>query len=82
MSTAEVDPTFYCQIVGKLIFLTITRPDLAFAVSIVSRYMAQPQQAHLELVRHILRYVKKTSNYGILYRKNGNKLAAGYTDAD
>jgi hypothetical protein len=59
MSTKYVDSTYYSQIVGKLIFLTITRLDLAYAVSTVSRYMSQLQVSHLEVVKHILQYVKK-----------------------
>jgi hypothetical protein len=55
MDSALVDPYLYSQIVGKLIFLTTTRPDIAYATSTVSRYMSFPQQAHMNAVYHILR---------------------------
>jgi transposase InsO family protein len=54
MNSELADLHHYCKLVGKLIFLTTTRPDLSYAVSIVSRYMSAPQQAHLEVVKHIL----------------------------
>jgi hypothetical protein len=72
----------FCKIVGKLIFLTTTRLDLSYAVSSVSRFMSAPQHAHLEAVRHILRYLIKTSDYGILYNSTGKNPIKGYTDAD
>ena len=59
----------YCKLVGKLIFLTTTRPNLSYVVSTVSKYKAAPQHAHLEAVKHILRYLKHTSDYGLLYRR-------------
>jgi hypothetical protein len=82
MSTEYVDSTYYSQIVGKLIFLTIIQPDLAYAVSTMSRYMFQPQVSHLKAVKHILRYVKKIADFGILYSCSGNYSIQGYTDAD
>jgi hypothetical protein len=54
--------------VGSLIYLAIgTRPDLAFAVSLVSRFMASPRLNHLQLFKGILRYLKGTENFGITY---------------
>lgn len=82
MSSPPTNSTDYCQIVGKLIFLTTTRPDIAFAVGLVSRFMSNPQQAHLTVVYHILRYIKKTATYGLLYSHNNTAPAQGFTDAD
>lgn len=50
MRSSPTDPEEYCRIVGKLIFLTTTCPDLAYNVSSISRFMFQPQQSHLEVV--------------------------------
>lgn len=72
----------YCRAVGKLLFLTHTRPDISHAVGIVSRYMQHPQQAHWDAVSHILRYVSTTSVYGILYSRTGLPSLTGFTDAD
>ena len=52
--TPPVDPTLYRMLVGKLLFLTKTRPDLTYAVSVVSRFMQNPQDAHLQAAKHIL----------------------------
>ena len=80
--TPSVDSTTYSQLVGKLIFLTITRLDLAFAVNRIASYMAAPQQAHLESAMHILRYVLSTFDHGILYNNNPTFSIQGFTDAD
>jgi hypothetical protein len=54
------NPTVYRQMVGGLQYLTLTRPDLAYAVNFVSRFLAQPRIPHLKLVKRIFRYVKGT----------------------
>jgi hypothetical protein len=82
MDSPYVDSTHYCKLVGKLIFLTITRPDLAYVVSRVSSYMANPQQTHLDAAKHILRYIHGTIDHGILYRAGSPLEAIGFTDAD
>ncbi|KAE8688597.1 hypothetical protein F3Y22_tig00110963pilonHSYRG00163 [Hibiscus syriacus] len=63
------DATMYRQLVGSLIYLTLTRPDISYAVGVMSRYMQNPKKPHLEAVRRILRYVKNTIDYGLLYKK-------------
>jgi hypothetical protein len=82
MDSPYVDSTYYCKLVGKLIFLTITRPDLAYAVSRVSSYMANPQQTHLDAAKYILHYIHGTINHGILYRAGSPLEAIGFTDVD
>jgi hypothetical protein len=67
MNSPYVDSTYYCKLMGKLIFLTITRPDLAYAMIWVSSYMANPQQTHLDAAKHILYYLHGTIDQGILY---------------
>ena len=52
------NPSMYQRLVGHLIYLTNTRPDLTFAVSVVSQFMHAPRTSHLDAVHHILRYVK------------------------
>ena len=60
----------YQRLVGKLIYLSHTRPDIAYAVEVVRRFMHQPQIQHMTTVMRILRYLKGTSSRGILYKKN------------
>ncbi|KAE8698166.1 tir-nbs resistance protein [Hibiscus syriacus] len=76
------DATMYRQLVGSLIYLTLTRPDISYAVGVMSQYMQNPKKPHLEAVRRILRYVKNTIDYGLLYKKGEDCKLVGYCDAD
>ena len=76
------DPAMYRQMVGSLIYMTITRPDLSYAVGLVSQFMQSPRKPHLDAVRRILRYVKSTVQYGLHFRSFGDLTLFGYTDAD
>ena len=58
--------TMYRSMVGSLIYMTITRPDLSYAVGLVSQFMQAPPKPHLDSVRRIMRYVKSTIQYGFL----------------
>jgi hypothetical protein len=60
-----VDSTFYCILVGSLRYLVNTRPDLAYAIGYVSRFMETPREEHLSAVRRIQRYVAGTRNWGL-----------------
>ena len=82
MKSPTIDKTHYCKLVGKLIFLTVTRPDLAYAVSRLSSYMSLPHNAHLEAAKHVLRYIQGTIDLGILYNSNATPTISGYADAD
>lgn len=68
-----VDATNYKQMVGSLIYLTATRPDLMFAVCLISRYMEKPIELHLQAAKRILRYVKGTVELGIHYKMDANE---------
>ena len=76
------DATMYRQLVGSLLYLTLTRPDISYAVGVMSRYMQNPKKPHLEAVRRILRHVKGTIDYGLLYKKGEDYKLVGYCDAD
>mgnify|MGYP003703484443 CR=1 FL=1 len=72
----------YQRLVGKLIYLSHTRPDIAFAVSMVSQFMHSPGAEHVEAVYKILRYLKGTPGRGLLFKKHGHLQVEEYTDAD
>ena len=72
----------YPRLVGKLIYLAHTRPDIAYAIGVMSRFMHKPQVQHMEAIFRILRYLKGNPGRGILYRKNGHLDLVTYTDAD
>ncbi|GJW14728.1 zinc finger, CCHC-type containing protein [Tanacetum coccineum] len=78
-----INPTEYRSIVGGLRYLTHTRPDISFAVGVVSRFMEKPTEQHLQAVKGILRYVKGTLDHGLLYTRGESKVTiTGYSDSD
>ncbi|XP_028965083.1 uncharacterized mitochondrial protein AtMg00810-like [Malus domestica] len=72
----------YQRVVGKLIDLTITRPDIAYSVSFVSQFIHSPSMIHWESVKRILRYLKGSIGRGLLMQKHGSNHIMAYTDAD
>ena len=80
--TPPVDATLYKRIVGKLLYLTRTRPDIAFATNQASRYMHEPQELHMAVLKGILRYLKRYPSFGIYYVKGEDDNLQGYFDAN
>ena len=78
----RTDRERYQRLVGKLIYLAHTRPDVSYAVGIVSQFMHDPCTAHLDAVYHILRYLKSTPGKGILFSNHGHLRLEAFTDAD
>ncbi|RVW98206.1 Retrovirus-related Pol polyprotein from transposon RE1 [Vitis vinifera] len=76
------DPGRYRRLVGKLNYLTITRPDISFPVSVVSQFLQSPCDSHWDAVIRILQYIKSTPGQGVLYENRGHTQVVGYTDAD
>lgn len=78
-----VDATEFKSIIGGLRYLVHTRPDLAYSVSIVSRFMERPTLLHQNAAKRILRYVKGTINLGLIYiRDSQNNILTEYSDSD
>lgn len=76
-----VDKGLYQRLVDKLIYLSHTRPDVVYSVSIVSQHMNNPSDDHLEVVNRILRYLKMTPGLCLLFKKCENREMEIYTDA-
>jgi hypothetical protein len=72
----------YQRLVGRLIYLCHTRPDISYAVSVVSRYMHDPRSGHLDVVYRILRYLKNSPGKGLMFKSHGHLNVEGYCDAD
>lgn len=72
----------YRRLVGKLNYLTVTRPDISFAVSVVSQFLNSPCQDHWDAVIRILKYVKSAPGKGLIYEDRGHTQIVGYSDAD
>lgn len=76
------DPTLYRQLVGSLIYMTVTRPNIAYAVHIVSQFMTAPRSTHYAAVLHILRYVKGTMFHGLHFPFRESLKLQAYSDSD
>ena len=66
-SSDSVDATMYRQMIGSLMYLTNTRPDIFFVVNTLSQFLTDSRHVHLIVAKHILRYLKGTVDYGIKY---------------
>ena len=78
----DVDPTLYRSMIGSLLYLTASRPDIAFSVGVCARFQAAPKESHLTVVKRIIRYINDTSDYGIWYSRDSNECLARYSDTD
>lgn len=76
------NPTLYRQLVGSLIYLTVTRPDISYAVHFVSRFMSTPCSSHYAAVLRILRYLKGTIYHGLHYSSNSSLELRACSDSD
>ncbi|GJR16117.1 putative RNA-directed DNA polymerase [Tanacetum coccineum] len=77
-----VDATLYKQMVGCMMYLSATRPDLMFVISLLSRYMANPTEQHMAAMKRVLRYIKGILELGIFYKRGGSKSLVAYSDSD
>ena len=78
-----VDQRLYQSAVGSLLYLSCwTRPDITFAVSNVARFCSKPMKQHWTAVKRIMRYLRGTQNYDILYTRDCVTDVEGYSDAD
>nr|GEV21028.1 uncharacterized mitochondrial protein AtMg00810-like [Tanacetum cinerariifolium] len=77
-----VDQTRFHSMVGSLMYLTASRPDLVFVVCMCARYQASPMKKHLEALKRVFRYLKGTSNWGLWYPKDTAMALTAYADAD
>lgn len=78
----RVDTTFYKHIVGSLMYLTSTRSDIMYVMSLIRRYMENPTQLHLRAAKRIFRYLKGTTDLGILYKRGEKPSFFGFTYSD
>ncbi|GJV64548.1 retrovirus-related pol polyprotein from transposon TNT 1-94 [Tanacetum coccineum] len=77
-----VDETLFKQLVGSLMYITSTRPDIQFVVSFISRFMSKPTETHLAAAKRVMRYIQGTLDYGIWYKRGGKGKMEVFTDSD
>jgi hypothetical protein len=78
-----MDATEYKKVIGCLRYLLHTRPDMCFSVGMASRYMERPTLMHQRAVKQILRYLKGTVDYGLVYTQEGKQeMLVAYSDSD
>ncbi|XP_058784352.1 secreted RxLR effector protein 161-like [Vicia villosa] len=78
----KVDQKLYRCMIGSLLYLTASRPDILFSVCLCARFQSDSRKSHLIAVKRILRYLKGTTNVGLSYRKSKEFNLVGYYDAD
>ncbi|XP_014489924.1 uncharacterized protein LOC106752705 [Vigna radiata var. radiata] len=76
------DLTQLRSLIGALQYLIITRPELSYAVNLVSQFLQAPTTDHFQAVKRILRYVKGTMSYGLSFTRGASPNVLGYSDAD
>ncbi|XP_050914934.1 secreted RxLR effector protein 161-like [Lathyrus oleraceus] len=81
-SGVSIDITKYRVVIGSLLYLTASRPDIMFSVCLCARFQANPKESHLTAVKRIMKYLKGTTNIGLWYPKGSICNLVGYSDAD
>ncbi|XP_014517339.1 uncharacterized protein LOC106774822 [Vigna radiata var. radiata] len=76
------DPTVFRRLIGRLIYLTNTRPDITCVVHCLSQYVASPTQAHHQAAFRILHYIKNTPGQGIFLSATSSLTLKAYSDSD
>ena len=76
------DPGHYRRLVGRLIYLTISRPDITYSVHVLSRFMHQPCKFHMEATLHVVHYLKNALGQGLFFSLNSDFRLWAYCDSD
>ena len=77
-----VDQKLYRSMIGSLLYVTASRPDVMFSVCMCARIQVSPREIHLKATKRILRYLKHTQNVSLWYPKGAKFELVGYSDSD
>ena len=78
----SIDHKLYRGMIGSLLYLTASRPDILYSVCICARFQSNSKESHIQAVKRIIRYLKGTSSLGIWYSKDSSLNLIGFSDAD
>jgi hypothetical protein len=78
----SVDQKVYRSMIGSLLYLCASRPDIMLSVCLCARFQSNPKECHLRAIKRIMRYLVHTSHLGLWYPKGSNFKLVGYSDAD
>lgn len=81
-TSPEVDQKLYRSMIGSLLYVTASRPDVLHPVGLVGRFQAAPRENHLHAVKRIFRYLKGTTEFGLWYPKGHELTVVAYTNAE
>ena len=81
-TSVEVDPTLYQSMIGSLLYLPASKPDITFSVGVCAQLQVAPKESHLTTVKRITCYINGTSDYGIWYSRDSNEFLARYSEAN
>jgi len=79
---SKIDQKLYRGMIGSLLYLTASRPDILFSVCLFARFQSDPRKPHLTAVKRIFRYLKGTTDLGLLNKKSSDYKLVGFCDAD
>ena len=84
MDTSPIlsSPATYRRLIGKLLYLTLTKPDISYAVQHLSQFLQAPRESHLQAAKYILRYLEGTTNTSLFYDKTSPLQLTTFCDAD
>jgi hypothetical protein len=80
-NSRDVDPHLYRQLIGSLMYMVNTIPDIFYAINVLSQFMSQPKQTHWIIAKPVLRYLRGTIGYGMRYASSVDLSLQGYADA-
>ena len=78
----NIDSSLYRSVIGSLLYLTTSRPNISYSMGVCAIYQANPKESHMIALKRIVKYVKITADFGVWYNKDTNDVLAWYSDAD